>query len=174
VELGGFRRAVLPAVSDAEFDEFWSARGADVVRDVRAEYARFAHGQSSPGSAAARTVGSPVAAPPDAPILSEFRSAGGAPDTATAPGPAQVLTALIEMYAEALEYPVEVFAADTELEAELGVDSVKQTELLARVSDRYSLPPQDARFRLSDYPTLGHVRDLVVAHAGTDAFEEAA
>jgi acyl transferase domain-containing protein len=174
VELGGFRRTVLPAVSDAEFDEFWSARGADVVRDVQAEYARFARGQSSPGSVAARTVGPPVAAPPAAPVPSELRSAGGAPDTAAAPDPAQVLTALIEMYAEALEYPMEVFAADTELEAELGVDSVKQTELLARVSDRYSLPPQDAQFRLSDYPTLGHVRDLVVAHAGADTLEEAA
>ena len=32
-------------------------------------------------------------------------------------------------YATALEYPVEVFIEDVELEADLGVDSVKKTEL---------------------------------------------
>ncbi len=75
---------------------------------------------------------------------------------------------LVTMYAEALEYPEEVFTADTDLEGELGVDSVKQTELLARVSDRYALPESDAGFRVADYPTLGAIAQLVVQHGGSD------
>jgi acyl carrier protein len=72
------------------------------------------------------------------------------------------------MYAQALEYPEEVFAQDTDLEAELGVDSVKQTELLARVSAHYELPAPDESFRLSHYGTLARIADLVCAGPATD------
>ena len=57
-------------------------------------------------------------------------------------------------YATALEYPVEVLTEDVELEADLGVDSVKQTELLSRGADRYQLPARPTDFRLSDYSTM--------------------
>jgi acyl carrier protein len=69
------------------------------------------------------------------------------------------------MYAAALEYPEEVFTPDVELEADLGIDSVKQTELLARVSEQYGIPPKPADFRLSDYNTLGRVADFVAMWA---------
>jgi acyl carrier protein len=64
------------------------------------------------------------------------------------------------LYAEALEYPIEVFSDEIQLEAELGVDSIKQTELLARVRERYKLPPRSDSFRLSDYDTMGKVVDF--------------
>lgn len=81
----------------------------------------------------------------------------------------QILAELAEMYATALEYPQEVFTADVALEAELGVDSVKQTELMARVSDKYNLPPHPADFRLSNYPTLGHIAAFVIEHMPSEA-----
>jgi acyl carrier protein len=68
---------------------------------------------------------------------------------------------LIRMYAAALEYPEEVFSEEVQLEAELGIDSVKQTELLARVSEQYHLPARPADFRLSDYDTMGKIIDFV-------------
>ena len=74
-----------------------------------------------------------------------------------------ILRTLTTLYAQALEYPEEVFADDTDLEAELGVDSVKQTELLARVSTHYQLPAPDENFRLSQYGTLARITDLVLA-----------
>ena len=61
----------------------------------------------------------------------------------------------------ALEYPVAVFTEDVELEADLGVDSVKQTELLSRGADRYQLPARPTDFRLSDYSTMGRVAAFV-------------
>ena len=62
-------------------------------------------------------------------------------------------------YATALEYPVEVFTEDVELEAGLGVDSVKQTELLSRAAYRYQPPARPADFRRSHYSTMGKVAD---------------
>ena len=80
-----------------------------------------------------------------------------------------VLQDLRVLYAEAVEYPVEVFAEDVDLEADLGVDSVKQTELLARVARRYGMPDGAEGIRVADFPTLGRIADLVVEHgsAGT-------
>jgi [acyl-carrier-protein] S-malonyltransferase len=75
---------------------------------------------------------------------------------------AVLVAELVAMYAAALEYPPEVFDEEVELEADLGVDSVKQTELLARVSERYRLPAPDAEFRVGDHPTLARVADLVL------------
>lgn len=70
----------------------------------------------------------------------------------------QELTAI---YAAALEYPEEVFTEDVLLESDLGIDSVKQAELLAQVRERYSLPPRPPDFRLGDYATMGKLTDLV-------------
>jgi len=64
-------------------------------------------------------------------------------------------------YATALEYPVEVFTEDVELEADLGVDSVKQTELLSHAAGHYQLPARPTDFRLSDYSTMGGVAAFV-------------
>jgi acyl carrier protein len=107
----------------------------------------------------------------------EFRGANNAAPTAPAPAPAEerapevvvaetitradLLRKIVAMYAAALEYPEEVFTPDVELESELGVDSVKQTELLGRLSEEYALPARPADFRLANYNTLRKVTDFV-------------
>ncbi len=48
-----------------------------------------------------------------------------------------------------------------ELEADLGGDSVKQTELLSHAADHYQLPVRPTDFRLSDYSTMGGVAAFV-------------
>lgn len=64
------------------------------------------------------------------------------------------------LYAEALEYPEDVFEDEVQLEAELGVDSVKQVELLSRVSSRYGLPPRESGFRLAPTTPWARSRTL--------------
>jgi acyl transferase domain-containing protein len=70
------------------------------------------------------------------------------------------------LFAEAMEYPLEVFTEDVELEAELGIDSVKQMELLGKLDAQYRLPPRPETFRLSDYGTLRKITDFVYAALG--------
>jgi acyl carrier protein len=101
--------------------------------------------------------GAPAAPPP----------AEAAPEPAAAPtggrpaGRQQLFTELQAFYAEALEYPAEVFTEDVALEADLGVDSVKQTELFARTVEHYGLPSLADGLRLADFDTMGKVVDLV-------------
>ena len=61
----------------------------------------------------------------------------------------------------ALEYPPEVFEDAAVLEADLGVDSVKQTELLTRASEQFGLGPRPESLRMSDYATFGSVVEFV-------------
>ena len=70
-------------------------------------------------------------------------------------------TEIVALFAEAMEYPPEVFAEDVDLEGELGIDSVKQMELLSKLETRYQLPSRPETFRLSDYDTLRKVTDFV-------------
>jgi acyl transferase domain-containing protein/acyl carrier protein len=129
--------ALLPGVEPERFREFWAARGPQVMAHVRDAYEWFGRDRLPP--------------------------AGSQPPAADAPaGDRQRLfQELTAIYAAALEYPAEVFTEDVLLESELGIDSVKQAELLAQVRERYRLPPRPADFRLGDYATMGKLTDLV-------------
>ncbi|MFC4913813.1 acyl carrier protein [Actinomadura gamaensis] len=52
----------------------------------------------------------------------------------------ELIAQLRTMYAQALEFPVEVVTADVDLEAELGLDSLQNTMVLALATDRWRLP----------------------------------
>ena len=53
-------------------------------------------------------------------------------------------------------YPNDMLDLDLDLEADLGVDTVKQAEMLAAIREIYNIPRDENR-KLRDYPTLGHV-----------------
>ena len=54
---------------------------------------------------------------------------------------------------------------DQDLEGELGIDTVKQAEIMAEVRDIFSLPV-DEDFVLSDHPTLNHFTAYIVKMSG--------
>ncbi len=96
------------------------------------------------------------------------------PATAAAPaGPAAaaaavvdpVLAAVTRIVAEMTGYPPELLDPDLDLEADLGVDTVKQAEVFAAVREEYDLE-RDATLQLRDFPTLGHVAGWVRERAG--------
>ena len=159
---------LLPDVDEARRRSFWAARADEVVAHVRAALRDHEAAQDATRDDAAAPA--PQAPPSTAPEL----AASQAPAPAVAvPSRDHLLAELSDMYATALEYPVEVFTEDVELEADLGVDSVKQTELLSRAAERYHLPERPENFRLSDWSTMGKVTDFVfgalVADAGAGA-----
>ncbi|BAJ26223.1 hypothetical protein KSE_03760 [Kitasatospora setae KM-6054] len=77
------------------------------------------------------------------------------------PDRGEVVAVLRELYATALGYPPEVLTADADLEADLGVDSIKQTELFAQAVARFgrSLPTEGSR--LTSYTTLDALAGLL-------------
>ncbi len=75
--------------------------------------------------------------------------------------------------AEMTGYPTEFLEPDLDLEADLGVDTVKQAEVFAAVRTHYELE-RDDNLQLRDFPTLRHVADWVRQRAGLDTAQPAA
>ncbi len=63
---------------------------------------------------------------------------------------------VLEIVAEKTGYPKEMLDLDLDLEADLGIDTVKQAEMFASVRAAYNIP-RDENLKLRDFPTLAHV-----------------
>jgi acyl transferase domain-containing protein/NAD(P)-dependent dehydrogenase (short-subunit alcohol dehydrogenase family)/acyl carrier protein len=63
---------------------------------------------------------------------------------------------ILDIVAEKTGYPKDMLDLDLDLEADLGVDTVKQAEMFAAVRAAYSIP-RDENLKLRDFPTLAHV-----------------
>ena len=63
---------------------------------------------------------------------------------------------VVEVVVEHTGYPADFIELDQDLEGELGIDTVKQAEIMADIRSKFSLPV-DEDFVLSDYPTLNHM-----------------
>src|SRR5207253_2570287 len=98
----------------------------------------------------------PIAKPTPIPIPS-----GSAPKGEPAAMPATkhghaVKEKVLALVAEKTGYPVDMLDLDLDLEADLGVDTVKQAEVFATIREAYKIPRDETR-KLRDYPTLAHV-----------------
>ena len=63
---------------------------------------------------------------------------------------------ILALVSEKTGYPADMLALDLDLEADLGIDTVKQAELFASVREEWGIP-RDEKRKLRDYPTLSHV-----------------
>lgn len=128
----------------AEFESFWHERAHAISEQLKSEFVRFLAQRAAPAPAAT--------APAPAPVL---------PVANRVISREALFAQLVAIYAEAMEYPEEVFTEQVELEAELGIDSVKQTEIIQRISAKYALPPLPASFRAGDFKSMGRIVDFV-------------
>ncbi len=71
----------------------------------------------------------------------------------------------MDIVAEKTGYPKEMLDLDLDLEADLGIDTVKQAEMFASVRAAYNIP-RDENMKLRDFPTLAHVIKFAQDRAG--------
>ena len=67
---------------------------------------------------------------------------------------------VLEIIAEKTGYPIDMLDLDLDLEADLGIDTVKQAEMFAAIRAAYDIPRED-NLKLRDFPTLAHVIQFV-------------
>ena len=84
-----------------------------------------------------------------------------APSVATTPAASNpVVQKVLEIVSEKTGYPTDMLEMDLDLEADLGVDTVKQAETFAAVREAYGIARQE-NLKLRDFPTLKHVVEFV-------------
>ncbi|GAA2576467.1 SDR family oxidoreductase [Streptomyces lienomycini] len=140
----GLADTVVPTESDAPLGHLLD-RLVDASRGVSAPAATARETAAAPDTPAQAT---PAAAPvPDAPVA----SAAGAPEAPESVEPAGPAVVTAEVLAEAERvvwevaeaktgYPADLLEADLDLEADLGIDSVRQAEILGEVREVLDLP----------------------------------
>ncbi len=74
-------------------------------------------------------------------------------DSACRRRPTRSRNAFSTLMVEKTGYPKDMLDLDLDLEADLGVDTVKQAEMFAAIREIYNIPRDENR-KLRDYPTL--------------------
>jgi acyl transferase domain-containing protein len=122
-----------------------------------------------------------VPPPPDKTMVMEEPAIAAAdPLAASAPVPADagapepvggdgVEEKVINLVAEKTDYPPDMLDLDLDLEADLGVDTVKQAEVFAEIRAAYDIP-RDENLQLREFPTLAHVVGRPGPAAGANCF----
>ena len=77
---------------------------------------------------------------------------------------------MLEIVAEKTGYPKDMLDIDLDLEADLGIDTVKQAEMFAAIRAAYNIP-RNENLKLRDFPTLAHV--IKFAQDGSAASQDA-
>jgi acyl transferase domain-containing protein/NAD(P)-dependent dehydrogenase (short-subunit alcohol dehydrogenase family)/acyl carrier protein len=96
----------------------------------------------------------PVAAPPSA----ASQASAVATTETTSVDPVQIK--VMQIISEKTGYPPDMLDLDLDLEADLGIDTVKQAEMFAAIRAAYDIPREDT-LKLRDFPTLAHVVKFV-------------
>jgi acyl transferase domain-containing protein/NAD(P)-dependent dehydrogenase (short-subunit alcohol dehydrogenase family) len=151
----------LRAASGAE-----GAPAADTPARMAPPVARPAPQPQSVTAAPPPTPPVPASPPPPAPVEAQVEAPAPEPPVET---PAAIPTAdpvterIIDLVAEQTGYPRDMLDLDLDLEADLGIDTVKQAETFAAIRAAFDIPRRDD-MRLRDYPTMaaviGFVREM--------------
>ena len=119
----------------------------------------------TPPATATPAAATPTASPtPAAESTATPATATPTPAAAATPTTGDVMTAVLEIVAEQTGYPADMLEPDLDLEADLGIDTVKQAEMFAAIREKYGIARDDA-LKLRDYPTLRHVAGFVTDRA---------
>ncbi|MEC7113012.1 MAG: phosphopantetheine-binding protein, partial [Candidatus Thermoplasmatota archaeon] len=106
---------------------------------------------------------------PSIPSVEEAPAPAPAPQVEVQSAPmvsdAGIESSLIEVVVKHTGYPADFIEMDQDLEGELGIDTVKQAEIMVDVREIFSLPV-DEDFLLSDHPTLNHFVAYIVKMKG--------
>jgi NAD(P)-dependent dehydrogenase (short-subunit alcohol dehydrogenase family) len=155
-------RFAIPRQDDLRLRDFPTL--AHVIGFVREHALNAAPPGPAPGEAAPAEPASQAQASPAAETAATSSAALPEPAAPASAAEDQVVTAVLDVVESLTGYPRDLLDTDLDLEADLGVDTVKQAEVFAAVRERFAIPRQDD-LRLRDFPTLAHVIGFVREHA---------
>ena len=110
--------------------------------------------ESVPAQASSITA-APVVSPSQPEAATPVAAAEPATTVLTARADESVKDRILDLAVEKTGYPKDMLDMDLDLEADLGVDTVKQAEMFAAIREIYNIPRDENR-KLRDYPTLAH------------------
>ncbi len=122
--------------------------------------------QPAPTPAPAPVQAAPAPAPAPQPAATP---AASAPPTASM-SPQELESFLVEFVVEQTGYPEEMVEMDADLEADLGIDSIKKAQLFGELAEHFDVSAvSHEELSLDDFPTLRHVMEFLQNLPGQSA-----
>jgi malonyl CoA-acyl carrier protein transacylase/acyl carrier protein/NAD(P)-dependent dehydrogenase (short-subunit alcohol dehydrogenase family) len=97
--------------------------------------------------------------------------ATAAPTSVTGPAGEDLEKFLINFVVEQTGYPPEVVELDADLEADLGIDSIKKAQLFGELREYFDVTPSE-NLTLDDFPTLRHVLNYLQSAPAMDSLSD--
>ena len=136
------------------------------------------HFGSRPTAAAPEPLATPSTPPAAAPTIASSSPAAAAPSSRPAPQPTpqptpepaskpepsasvDIAALLLDVVAEKTGYPKEMLEPEMELEADLGVDSIKQVEIMAQMEERVPGLPEVEANQMAELRSLNAIADYL-------------
>ncbi|HEV3171326.1 MAG TPA: beta-ketoacyl synthase N-terminal-like domain-containing protein, partial [Actinocrinis sp.] len=107
----------------------------------------------------------PVVAPAPAPAASAPAPAAAAPAASAGPAASAVEAALLDVVAAKTGYPAEMLDLGMDIEADLGIDSIKRVEIMGELQERFPGGVDAGPEQLAELRTLGDIVNFVAASA---------
>lgn len=170
-------------LSEPGFELFWEKTRPSLVAFLESLWTSEKRYSTLPAPAPASAIESAIEAAPPPPA----EEPAPAPTVTPEPVPVAVPVAvpagdrpsrselesfLVDAICEQSGYPPDIIELDADLEADLGIDTVKQAQVLGKVRDHYDLRTEE-KLSLRDFPTLGHVLEYVDTQLSKRAAEPA-
>ena len=148
----------LAAVSGIDAPKLEVVKNTLRLVDAGADAAKKALQRTASPSIAPKAASAPLSVVPK-------KAKPASPAPASKLDEAAVEKEIVALVGEKVGYPAEMLELDLDMEADLGIDTVKQAELIGIIRDKYSIPAAE-NLSLKDYPTLRHVIGFVMAGGG--------
>ena len=117
-----------------------------------------------PGERPDRVTETTLPAPETSALPDSARGESGAGDESRGPGPGGTKTALLRIVAERTGYPEDMLDLDLNLEADLGIDSIKRVEILTRLTEVLFPDGHEGSFEEIEEINLSKTLREIIAH----------
>jgi phosphopantetheine--protein transferase-like protein len=83
----------------------------------------------------------------------------------------EVRQKILSLLSDKTGYPADMLDTGLDLEADLGIDTVKQAEFITEVRDAFDIPRIDG-LKIADFPTIEHIIGFVMSHVDSSSGSE--
>ncbi|MDR1493923.1 MAG: phosphopantetheine-binding protein [Planctomycetaceae bacterium] len=139
---------------------------------MRQNATRTSASVSDPQPAVSEIVSEPEPATIVAPVVEPI-NATEETAVANAPSTEELQTYLVNFVVEQTGYPEDFVTLDADLEGDLGIDSIKKSQLLGELNEMFHFADANAAesgaASLDDFPTLRHILDFISKRLGVNA-----
>ncbi|TWT34283.1 type I polyketide synthase [Blastopirellula retiformator] len=156
---------ISTSATDLSLDDFPTLRHVMNFLNASGQGASSAPA-AAPTPAAAPVAPAPAAVAPPAPVAAPQPAAPAQPAAAasSSASTAELEKFLVNFVVEQTGYPPEVVDLDADMEADLGIDSIKKAQLFGELQEYFEISTSATDLSLDDFPTLRHVLNFLSAN----------